>query len=91
MSGGHDSRSGLPATPREIAAALRLLTRMANVMVGDAALDPEDAAAMKQYGHLLLGMVAGFECIVYPYPVDQSAEVGYRVAQSLARGGTPWV
>lgn len=81
----------LPASPREIAATLRLLTRMANVMVGDAVLDPEDQKHMAEYGHLLLGMVAGFECIVYPYPVDQSAEVGYRVAQSLARGGTPWV
>ena len=82
MSGG-----GLPATPREIQLVLRTLSDTANACAGEAQL-PED---VRTTGRVLAGLVAGFDGTVYPVPSDPPADLGYRVAQSLAKGGTPWV
>lgn len=88
MSGGHDSRGGLPATPREIQMVLRAVSRIALVITGD---DPDPATVDPDHGRMLLGVVAGFDGTVFPVPTDDAASLGYRVAQSLASGGTPWV
>jgi len=91
VSGGHDSRGGLPATPREIQAVLRIVSRISAILTGDAEPDPAEADMARQHGELLAGLVAGFEGTVYPAPSSEGGKTGYRVAQSLAKGGTPWV
>ncbi len=82
---------GLPATPREIQAVLRILTRVAAILTGDAEPDASERHLMREHGELLAGLVAGFEGTIFPVPKGQGAGTGYRVAMALARGGTPWV
>ncbi|HUU94325.1 MAG TPA: hypothetical protein VM487_01180 [Phycisphaerae bacterium] len=91
MSGGHDSRRGLPATPREIQTVLRVLSRLASILTGDEEMAPNERALVEEHGRLLMGVVSGFDGTVFPVPNDAPALLGYRVAQSLAKGGTPWV
>ena len=88
MSGGHDSRPGLPAKPREIQSVLRAVSRIAGAITGD---DPDPGTVDPDHGRMLLGLVAGFEGTVFPVPTDPAASLGYRVARSLACGGSPWL
>jgi hypothetical protein len=40
---------------------------------------------------LLHGLVLGLEGQVFPVPGDTAGDLGFRVGQSLTRGGSPWV
>jgi hypothetical protein len=82
---------GLPATPREIQNVLRSLSQLVAFLTGEADNTPDVFTVAYEHGRLLAGMVAGFDGTVFPVPQGAMEGLGYRVAQSLAKGGTPWV
>lgn len=78
---------GLPATPREIRLALVALELVSRKLVGEGELAEVDAGT----GQMIHGLVLGLEGTVFPLPDDPQADIGYRVGQSLVKGGSPWV
>lgn len=68
---------------------LVLLNTLGRVMSGETDVPKHEAST--DMGAVLHGLVLGFEGAVFPVPGDDAGDLGYRVAQSIARGGTPWL
>jgi hypothetical protein len=79
----------MPATSAEIRRVLALLDTLSRVMGGETDVPKHEASA--DMGAVLRGLVLGFEGAVFPLPGDDAGDLGYRVAQTLTRGGTPWL
>ncbi len=80
---------GLPASPREIRKVLVAIEAHARTLAREADVPPDPL--WPDMGAVLHGLVLGFEGTVYPVPDDAAGDLGFRVGQSLVRGGSPWV
>jgi len=89
----HHSKPGehqrLPATAREIRKVLVAITQHARILNHENDVPPD--ALHPNMAAVLLGLVLGIEGTVYPVPGDEAGDLGFRVGQSLVRGGSPWV
>lgn len=85
---GHPHQ-GLPATPQEIRQVLIGIESIARVLDGESNIPPCDPGLSAMLHGLVLGLEGGR--VSPPAPEGYEGDLGFRVGQSLIRGGSPWV